>query len=71
MDDRTVSRWFGAASLVVGGVAVTAGSAFEFTNDDASVRAALNTIAAHQSAQRGVVVADLVTVLMRSPLTRR
>jgi hypothetical protein len=64
MDDRTVSRWFGAASLVLGGAAVTLGSLFEVTNDGDSVRAALGKIAAHQSDQRGLVVADMVAVLM-------
>jgi hypothetical protein len=64
MDDRTVSRWFGAASLVIGGAAVTLGSLFEVTNDGDSVRQALGTIATHQSDQRGLIVTDLVAALM-------
>jgi hypothetical protein len=64
MDARTVSRWFGAASLVVGGAAVTVGSLFEVTGDGDSVRRALAEIAAHQSDQRGLIVTDMVAVLM-------
>jgi hypothetical protein len=64
MDVRTMSRWFGAASLIIGGAAVTAGTLFEITGDDDSVRVELTKIAAHQSAQRGLMAADLVAVLM-------
>jgi hypothetical protein len=64
MDDRTVSRWFGAASLVIGGAAITAGSLFEVTGDDDSVRTSLSRIAAHQSDQRGLIVTDMVATLL-------
>ena len=64
MDERTVSRWFGAVSLVIGGTAVTVGSLFEVTGDDDSARTALSKIAAHQFEQRGLIVADMVAVLM-------
>ena len=64
MDDRTISRWFGAVSLVVGGAAVTLGSLFEVFGDDDSARTALGKIAAHQSDQRGLIVTDMVAVLM-------
>jgi hypothetical protein len=64
MDDRTVSRWFGAMSLVIGGAAVTVGSLFEVTGDDDSARTALGKIAAHQTDQRGLIVTDMVAVLM-------
>jgi hypothetical protein len=64
MDDRTVSRWFGAVSLVIGGAAVTVGSLLEVTGDGDSARTALAKIAAHQSDQRGFIVTDMVAVLM-------
>jgi hypothetical protein len=64
MDVRTVSRWFGAASLVLGGVALTAGSFVESAGDDDSVRVSLSKIATHQGAQRTLIAVDLVAVLM-------
>ena len=40
------------------------GFALRVHGDETSARTALSTIAAHQSAQRGLMVADLVAVLM-------
>lgn len=64
MDVRTVSRWFGAASLVVAGVALTVGTFLEAQGDDDSARVALEKVAAHQGDQRALIVVDIVAALM-------
>lgn len=64
MDVRSVSRWFGAASLVIGGVAVTVGTAVEPSGDDDSVAVALGKISHHLGDQRALIVTDLLAVFM-------
>jgi hypothetical protein len=64
MDVRVLSRWFGAASLVVGSVALTVGTAVEPSGDDDSVTVALGKISRHLGHQRWLIVADLFAVLM-------
>jgi hypothetical protein len=64
MDIRGVSRWFGAVALVVGPLALVAGSLWESAGDDDSVATSLTKIAAHQSDQRALVVADLIAAFM-------
>jgi hypothetical protein len=64
MDVRTVTRWFGAASLVVGGVAVTIGTAIQPSGDDDSTTVALSKISRHLSDQRALIVADLFAAFL-------
>jgi hypothetical protein len=64
MDVRQISRWFGAAALVVGPVAVVVGSLFETSADDDSVSTSLTKIASSQGDQRVLIVADLVAAFM-------
>ena len=64
MDVRTVTRWFGAASLVVGGIAVTIGTAVEPSGDNDSTGVALAKISRHLSDQRLLIVTDLFALFM-------
>jgi hypothetical protein len=64
MDVRQVSRRFGAFALVAAGLAVTVATAFEPAGDQDTVGVVLRKVAAHQSDQRVLIVADLVAVLM-------
>jgi hypothetical protein len=64
MDVRAVSRWFGAVSLVVAGVALTVGTAVEPSGDDDSVVVALGKISRHLGHQRWLIVADLFAAFM-------
>ena len=64
MDVRVVSRWFGATSLVVGGIAIAVGTAVEPSGDNDSVAVALGKISHHLDRQRWLIVTDLFAVLM-------
>jgi hypothetical protein len=64
MDVRVVSRWFGAASLVVGSAGLVVGTALEPSGDDDSVAVALGKISHHLGEQRGLIVADLFAAFM-------
>jgi Domain of unknown function (DUF4386) len=64
MDVRAVSRWFGAVSLVVAGVALTVGTAVEPSGDDDSVAVALGKISRHLGHQRWLIVTDLLAAFM-------
>jgi hypothetical protein len=64
MDIRSVSRRFGAVALVIGPLAVVAGSLFEVSGDDDSVATSLSKIARHQGEQRVLVVVDLIAAFM-------
>ena len=64
MDVRTITRWFGAASLVVGGLAVAIGTAVEPSSDNDSTAVALGKIARHLSDQRLLIITDLFAVFM-------
>ena len=64
MDVRVVSRWFGAASLVVGSAGLVVGTALQPSGDDDSVAVALGKISRHLSAQRWLIVADLLAAFM-------
>jgi hypothetical protein len=64
MDIRSVSRRFGAVALVIGPLAVVAGSLFEVSGDDDSVATSLTKIARHQGEQRALIVFDLIAALM-------
>jgi hypothetical protein len=64
MDVSAVSRRFGAAALVIGPLVLVAGSLFQVAGDDDSVSASLAKIAAHPSAERGLIVCDLLAAFM-------
>jgi Domain of unknown function (DUF4386) len=64
MDVRTVTRWFGAASLVVGGVAVAIGTAVQPSSDNDSTSVALAKISRHLSDQRWLILADLFAAFL-------
>jgi hypothetical protein len=64
MDVRTVTRWFGAASLVVGGLAVAIGTAVEPSGDNDSTSVALAKISRHLSDQRWLIVTDLFAAFL-------
>jgi hypothetical protein len=63
MNVPSVSRRFGAAALVIGPLSLVAGTLFEGSGDD-SVSASLVKIAAHPSAERALVVCDLLAGFM-------
>jgi len=64
MNARAVSRSFGAAALVIGPLSLVLGSLFQVAGDDDPVPASLAKIAAHASAERGVIVCDLLAGFM-------
>ena len=64
MNARAVSRWFGAAALVIGPLSLVLGSLFQVVSDDDSVPASLAKIAAHPSGERAVVLVDLLAAFM-------
>jgi hypothetical protein len=64
MDVRTVTRWFGAASLVVGGLAVAIGTAVEPSSDNDSTIVALAKISRHLSDQRLLIITDLFAAFL-------
>jgi hypothetical protein len=64
MDVRTVTRVFGAASLIIGGAAVAVGTAVEPSSDGDSTSVALAKIARHLSEQRWLIVTDLLAAFM-------
>jgi H+/gluconate symporter-like permease len=64
MDIRSVSRRFGAVALVIGPLAVVAGSLFEVSGDDDSVATSLTKIARHQGEQRVLSAVDLIAAFM-------
>jgi hypothetical protein len=64
MNVRAVSRWFGAAALVLGPLGLVLGSLFQVYSDDDSVSASLAKIAARPSAERAEIICDLLAVFM-------
>jgi hypothetical protein len=64
MNVGTVSRWFGAVALIVGPLAMAAGSLLAPASDNDSISASLTKIAAHPSAERGLIVCDLLAAFL-------
>jgi hypothetical protein len=64
MNARAVSRRFGAAALVTGPLSLGLGALFQVAGGDDSVSTSLAKIAAHLSAQRAVIVCDLLVGFM-------
>jgi hypothetical protein len=64
MNVGAVSRRFGAVALVIGPLCLVLGSLFEVAGDNDSVPVSLAKIAAHPSAQREVIVCDLLAGFM-------
>jgi hypothetical protein len=64
MNVGAVSRRFGAAALVIGPLSLVLGSLFQVAGDDDSVSVSLAKIAVHPSAERGVIICDLLAGFM-------
>jgi hypothetical protein len=62
MDDRAIARRFGAASLLLVGVATTVGTLIEPSGGNDKTAVMLAKVAAHQGAQRVLIVLDLLGV---------
>jgi len=64
MNVRAVSRYFGAAALLIGPLGLILGSLVAVAGDDDSVSVSLAKIAAHPSGQRAVIICDLLVAFM-------